>query len=362
MNKKLAIFAAVLLVIGIIGTTWSGILVMPSLINFGLEKEAEFKKENKLYQEKVNIDKLDIAVDNINVTIKKHASEDVRVTTKGNNEFYKYNVTLKDKTLVVKGERKYENQLKRIKNFDQLLNTSINNMFSHDYRELVIYVPNNVDINASSISSYLFVYDNVASNNITYKTSYGGFSRAITENNVNKLETLNLISNSNIDLSTKSILGVKNVNIESESLDISSEDEDVFINNIEEYIPENVNINEKISRNSHYNNEFNLYSNLPIAKHLNIQVPNSKVSLNLPVDKYKFNCDIKSKEVIEEFNNDEEYSSDEEYSNDSSDYEHGEGHSNKYKDIREIKGLLNKNMSNLEQEYTIKINSNRLEL
>lgn len=94
----------------------------------------------------------------------------MRVTTKGNNEFYKYNVTLQDKTLVVKGERKYENKIKKIKNFDQLINTSINNMFSHDYREIIIYVPNNVDINVSSISSYLYVYDNVASNNITYKT------------------------------------------------------------------------------------------------------------------------------------------------------------------------------------------------
>lgn len=204
MNKKLAIFAAVLLVIGIIGTTWSGILVMPSLINFGLEKEAEFKKENKLYQEKVNIDKLDISVDNINVTIKKSSSEDVRVTTRGNNEFYKYNVTLKDKTLVVKGERKYENKIKKIKNFDQLLNTSINSMFSHDYREIIIYVPNNVDINASSTSSYLFVYDNVASNTITYKTSYGGFSRAITENKVNRLENLNIYNYSNLHLSQKS--------------------------------------------------------------------------------------------------------------------------------------------------------------
>lgn len=356
MNKKLAIFAAVLLVIGIIGTTWSGILVMPSLINFGLEKEAEFKKENKLYQEKVNIDKLDVSVDNINVTIKKSSSEDVRVTTRGNNEFYKYSITLKDKTLVVKGERKYENQIKRIKNFDQLLNTSINSMFSHDYREIIIYVPNNVDINASSISSYLFVYDNVASNNITYKTSYGGFSRAITENKVNRLENLNLISNSSIDLSTKSILGVKNVNIESESLDIYPNDEDVFINNIEEYIPENVNIKEKIGRSSNYDNEFNLHSNMPIAKHLDIEVPNSKVSLDIPVNKYKFNCDIKSKEVIEEFNNDEEYN------NDSYDYEHSEGHSNKYRNMREIKGILNKNMSNLEKEYTIKINTNRLEL
>ncbi len=356
MNKKLAIFAAVLLVIGIIGTTWSGILVMPSLINFGLEKEAEFKKENKLYQEKVNIDKLDVSVDNINVTIKKSSSEDVRVTTRGNNEFYKYSVTLKDKTLVVKGERKYENQIKRIKNFDQLLNTSINSMFSHDYREIIIYVPNNVDINASSISSYLFVYDNVASNNITYKTSYGGFSRTITENKVNRLENLNLISNSNLHLSTKSILGVKNVNIESESLDISPNDEDVFINNIEEYIPENVNIKEKIGRSSNYDNEFNLHSNMPIAKHLDIEVPNSKVSLDIPVNKYKFNCDIKSKEVIEEFNNDEEYN------NDSYDYEHSEGHSNKYRNMREIKGLLNKNVSNLEKEYTIKINTNRLEL
>ncbi|ENY8712319.1 DUF4097 family beta strand repeat protein [Clostridioides difficile] len=356
MNKKLAIFAAVLLVIGIIGTTWSGILVMPSLINFGLEKEAEFKKENKLYQEKVNIDKLDISVDNINVTIKKSSSEDVRVTTRGNNEFYKYNVTLKDKTLVVKGERKYENKIKKIKNFDQLLNTSINSMFSHDYREIIIYVPNNVDINASSISSYLFVYDNVASNTITYKTSYGGFSRAITENKVNRLENLNLISNSNLHLSTKSILGVKNVNIESESLDISSENEDVFINNIEEYIPENVNIKEKIGRNSNYESEFYLYSNMPIAKFLDIEVPNSKVRLDIPVNKYKFNCDIKSKEVIEEFNNDEEYD------NDSYDYEHSEEHSNKYRNTREIKGLLNKNLSNLEKEYTIKINSNSLEL
>ncbi len=39
----------------------------------------------------------------------------MRVTTRGNNEFYKYNVTLKDKTLVVKGERKYENKIKRLK-------------------------------------------------------------------------------------------------------------------------------------------------------------------------------------------------------------------------------------------------------
>lgn len=114
MNKKLAIFAAVLLVIGIIGTTWSGILVMPSLINFGLEKEAELNKENKLYQEKVNIDKLDIAVDNINVMIRKSSNEDVRVTTRGNNEFYKYSVTLQDKTLVVKAKENLKIKLKRL--------------------------------------------------------------------------------------------------------------------------------------------------------------------------------------------------------------------------------------------------------
>lgn len=52
MNKKLAIFAAVLLVIGIIGTTWSGILVMPSLINFGLEKEAELTKKTNFIKKK----------------------------------------------------------------------------------------------------------------------------------------------------------------------------------------------------------------------------------------------------------------------------------------------------------------------
>ena len=46
---------------------------------------------------------------------------------------------------------------------------------------------------------------------------------------------------------------------------------------------------------------------MPIAKFLDIEVPNSKVRLDIPVNKYKFNCDIKSKEVIEEFNNDEEY-------------------------------------------------------
>lgn len=40
------------------------------------------------------------------------------VIIRGNNEFYKYNVILKDKILVVKGERKYENKIKKIKNFD----------------------------------------------------------------------------------------------------------------------------------------------------------------------------------------------------------------------------------------------------
>lgn len=357
MNKKLAIFAAVLLVIGIIGTTWSGILVMPSLINFGLEKEAKFKKENKLYQEKVNIDKLDVSVDNVNITIKKHSSEDVRVTTRGNNELYKYNVALKDKTLVVKGERKYENHIKKIKNFDQFFNISIDSMFSGDYREIVIYVPNNVDINVSSVSSSLSVYDNVASNNITYKTSYGSFDRVITESNINKLDTLNLISNNNLDLSTKSILGVKNVNIESESLDISSEYEDIFVNNVEQYIPENINIKEKMGRDSHYDNDFSIYCDFPIARNLDIDVPNSKVSLNLPVNKYKFNCDIKSKERIEDINDEAD-----EYSDGSDGYEHREENHNAYKNIREIKGLLNENLSNLEQEYTIKINSNKLEM
>lgn len=118
-------------------------------------------------------------------------------------------------------------------------------MFSGDYREIVIYVPNNVDINVSSVDSSLLVYDNVASSNITYKTSYGRFERVITENNINKLDTLNLISSNNLELSTKSVLGVKNVNIETESLDISSEYEDIFVNNVEQYIPENINIKEK---------------------------------------------------------------------------------------------------------------------
>lgn len=230
-------------------------------------------------------------------------------------------------------------------------------MFSGDYREIVIYVPNNVDINVSSVDSSLLVYDNVASSNITYKTSYGRFERVITENNINKLDTLNLISSNNLELSTKSVLGVKNVNIETESLDISSEYEDIFVNNVEQYIPENINIKEKIGRNSHYDNNFSIYCDFPIAKNLDIEVPNSKVSLSLPVNKYKFNCDIKSKERIEEINDESE-----EYNDSSIEYEHSEENHNAYKNIREIKGLLNENLSNLEQEYTIKINSNKLEM
>lgn len=229
-------------------------------------------------------------------------------------------------------------------------------MFLYDYREIIIYVLNNVDINVLSISLYLFVYDNVVLNIIIYKIFYGGFSRVIIENKVNRLENLNLIFNNNFYLLIKLILGVKNVNIELELLYIFLENEDVFINNIEEYIFENVNIKEKIGRNLNYESEFYLYFDMLIVKFLDIEVLNFKVRFDILVNKYKFNCDIKLKEVIEEFNNDEEYD------NDLYDYEYDEEYSNKYRNMREIKGFLNKNLLNLEKEYIIKINLNSLEL
>lgn len=325
MNKKLSIFAIILVIIGGIGTVYSGIKSIPYFTNKVYEIQKEMYKDESIYNEQIDINKLNINTVNAHIIIKKHDENSVKITKRGISN---YAIQNNNKELVItekESDRKPNYDFK-INNFDDLIELAKSNIFRHN-QDITIYIPNNVDLNVSAKYSSLNIIDNIVLNNIEFKTIYGAIS---LPNEVKNLKTLDIVSKEHIQLSVGELLGIENVNITSDSITIYSNDNDIFIDNIEKYIPNNVNLDIQSYGKAH------ITTDIPVANNLNINGHDSKVELNIPINKYKFNVDMKASENI--------------------DLENSSNDDSENNIVREIKGTLNKNLESLEKEY--KINTN----
>lgn len=325
MNKKLSIFAIILVIIGGIGTVYSGVKSIPYFTNKAYEIQKEMDKDEIIYNEQIDINKLNINTINAHVIIKKHDENSVKIAKRGVSN-YAIQSNNKELTITEKELDRKPNYDFKINNFDDLIELAKSNIFRHN-QDITIYIPNKVDLNVSAKYSSLNIIDNIVLNNIEFKTIYGAIS---LPNEVKNLKTLDIVSKEHIQLSMGELLGIENVNITSDSITIYSNDNDIFIDNIEKYIPNNVNLDIQSYGKAH------ITTDIPVANNLNINGHDSKVELNIPINKYKFNVDMKASENI--------------------DLENSSNDDSENNIVREIKGTLNKNLESLEKEY--KINTN----
>lgn len=328
MNKKLSIFAIVLIIVGLIGSVWSGFLSMPYFINKLQDYEEEINKEKVIYEENININNLSINTKYANIKILKNDSSKVIIKTNGLYKNSEIKINQRGKELVI--EEEINNQkIEKIKNIDDLINIALENTFSSYRNTIFVYIPNNINISAITHSGHLDVKDNIFLDSLIFKT-YGGSISLPSE--IKNLKLLDLTSKSDLSLKLSELLGIDEVNINSNEVYISSKESTFY--DMEKYIPKKVTIN----GDNLENGIIDIESTIPISKDLTIDSYKSEVLLNLPLDRYNFNFNVATYEGIE-FN----------------DYLLN---LIKYRDeselIKEFKTILN---PNLKDEYKININA-----
>ena len=343
MNKKLTVFAIVLVIVGIVGTVSSAIASVPYFVNTVSKIEKELNKETVIFNENLKIDKLNVSTKNGQVLIKKHDEDSVMIVQKGKEGSNEYEINNnKNELLIAEKDNKHDaKEVRNLNNLSDLINLMIQEVYSYNVNSIIVYLPNDVDINVSTNTGPLIVGDDVLSKNLTFNTISGNIS---LPNKVKELDNLEITSNNYIQLSISELLGIKDVKIRSNSVNIYSNENDIFIDNIEEYIPNNMDI----FNNSEYGN-INVGVDIPVAKNLNIDAQKSNVNLDLPIGKYKINLDLKSLQNID-------------ISNIFENNIINENERLKYENIRELNGNLNQNVDTLGKEYNVKVKSNDIDI
>lgn len=336
MNKKITVFSIILVIIGTIGTICSGIASIPYFIKTSSDIERELNKEYIIYNKEIDINKLNINTKDTNIVIRKHNKNNVIVSKKRNKDNLRYNIENKDNALSI-SENESKDNYKDIRSLNDFANYVLNEFYSQNTNNIVIYIPNDVDINTYTQSGVLDIQDDIFLNDVIFKTLSGNIS---LPKQVKNLKKLDIKSKNYIQLSISELLGIKDIYISSNSVNVYSDDNDIFIDNKENYIPNNVNINQD---SNDYGN-IDIYTEIPIANNLNINAYKSNVSIDLPIDIYKINFNIKS---LQRINIDDLMQENKINENDHL----------KYQDIRELNGNLNKNLDELKKEYKVNIKS-----
>lgn len=337
MNKKLTVFSIILIIVGIIGSIYSGIASIPYFIDTYNKVEAEFNKEHIIYNKNIDINNLDISTLNDSTVIKQYNGNDIKIVVKGIYNENKYEVKEETKTIKlieknIEKERRY-----KIKKVKDLLDMAIENSMQ-EHNSVIIYVPNKVNINASTNYGELIIEDDILLNEVNLKTMNGYIS---LPRDIKSLDRLNIVSNGNIRLSMTELLGIKDVYIDANYIEIYSSDDDIFIEDIEKFIPNNINI---ISSN---NNNIDINTNIPISKNLNIDSIYSDINLDIPIDRYKFKFNMRAHQI-------DLYNIKDRYNINNDLYQS--------KELKEIKGILNKELESLDKEYYINIKANNINM
>lgn len=302
MNKKLSIFAIVLIIVGLIGSIWSGFFSMPYFINKLQDFDEKVNEENTIYEKNIDLDELNIDTKYVNTKIIKSSSNKVIVKAKGIYENMDIQVKDNNKILYVKEVDK-NLSMKKIKSIDDFTSKLLENTFSNHTNMIVIYVPNDVNLKVTSESGALIVENDIFLDEFSFDTANGSLS---LPSEVKNLQKLNISSQNYVSIQLGEILGIKEVNIYCGDVYIDSDKYN--LDDIEKYLPNKV----TIKSNNLENNTVNIDSNLPISRNLNIDGYKSEVNLNLPLDRYKFKFNINAYENIDlneflqsNFNNEE---------------------------------------------------------
>lgn len=296
MNKKVTIFAAALIVVGTIGTISSSIAAVPFMTDYANQIIKEASEETIIYDKTVDIKTLNINTKQLNIEVKPSNSDKLIVSQCGkiNNSTLSLNNNENEFTI----DQNYKETNFTVQGFGD----AIINELRLGANKIVVYVPNKVDVKVKTEAGSLILEDkNVLSENISFNTNYGSIVLPKDQKN---LKNLNISSSGNINLKLSEILGFEGVNISTDgSLYIDSMPDDVFIENIEKYIPKKFNV-----VSSRYGSDININTIAPISEELRIDNKSGYVYMNLPIDYYN----IKTKlTAVEEISINEDSSEDE---------------------------------------------------
>ena len=282
MNKKLSIFAIVLIIAGLIGSIWSGFFSMPYFINKLQDFDKQVNKESIIYNKKIDFDELNINTNYVNTQIVKSDTDNVVIKTKGLYDNMKIEVNHKGNTLSIEevNEDTGENSIKSIDDFTSKL---LKEAFSNYTNTMIIYVPKDVNLKVSTSAGYLNIEDDIFLDEFSFTTNSGTIS---LPSEVKKLNKMTISSENSISFSLEELLGIKSVEIYCS--DVYIESGKYNIDEIEKYIPEKLNI----SDNNLDEGNISIESNLPISKNLTIDAYKSEVNLNLPLERYNYKFDI----------------------------------------------------------------------
>lgn len=330
MNKKLSIFAIVLIVVGLIGTVWSGFFSMPYFINKLQDFDEQVNMENTIYEKNIDVEELNINTNYVNTKIVKSNTNKLVVKSRGLYENTDIQVRDNDKILSVKEVDK-NLSMSKIKGVDDFTSKILEKVFSNHTNMITIYVPKDINLKVISKSGSLTIENDIFLNEFSFETYSGYLS---LPNEVKNLNKLSISSQNYVSLQLGEILGIKEVNIYSN--DVYIESDKYNLEDIEKYLPNKVNI----KSNNLDNININIESNLPISKNLTIDGYKSEVNLNLPLDRYKFKFDIKAYENIDlneflqkDFDDEKDY------------------------DLKEFKKTINKDLKN---EYKVNIQATNI--
>ena len=277
---------AILLTIGIIGSVFSGISSIPKIINNIQNAENNLNKEEILYKKQINLNKLNVNSKTSGVIIKKYDGQNIVVERNGNKNATTITYTENGNELTINEEL---NNNRLGKSIDDMVRYLVDRLYMSNFSNIIVYVPDNIDINVSTNNNDKLIVNDVNINNLNFNTSYGYIS--LNENS--NINNLNIKSNGSIHLKLREVYCTNNLSINSNYVNIY---EDTIISD-ESKIPESV----KILTRKNYNNQDNssvvINTSLPIAKKLDI-TSNETVKLNLPILDYKFNFDIKTSNSI----------------------------------------------------------------
>lgn len=289
MNKKLTLLSIVLIIVGIIGSIGFSISSIPYLMDTVSSIEKEVTEESIIFNKEIDINSINVNTQNTDIILKKHNNNNVIVSQTGSKESFNYKIENIDSQLsIVQSELKIKNGYKSIKNLNHLKDYMVENIYSN---EITVYVPSDVNIKVSTKEGTLRIEDDVLLNNVEFNTISGGLS---IPKQVKELDTLNIKSQGMIRLAVLELLGIKDININSNHLEIYSNDDDIFIDNIESYIPENIKI---VNNDNHYGNIY-IDTDIPIANNLDINAYGYEVSIDFPIERYNINTSLKASDII----------------------------------------------------------------
>ncbi|MEG2290072.1 MAG: hypothetical protein RSA29_07890 [Clostridium sp.] len=301
--KKSLIVAAVFLGVGITGSIISGIYMVPKVVNevYRVQREVANAKvaEKEVFitaEEVLSINIESLRDQGFDVEVKKSKDSNTRVMI---NEYMEDSIKVEStydeskKELKIVGERSIYNFFESDsfrgffeKGYDQMISAIVEER--NDNSQIIIEVPNGVDINVnSSYSNNLIIKDKeVLKDNLIFNTHYG----YVNLPNYNNLKNISIKTGAYIEMDLREFLNAENVNISAGEIEIASKGLE------KEYI-EAAKLPTSVTLNA---NDIDIISYIPIGK--DVKLKGSNINYETNFKDYGMNVNLEGRKSNNSYN------------------------------------------------------------